>query len=120
MGTLAQAARSAVVEGGALSVGIYDRSTYALIAGHAHRDLQCRGLLELLVGGELPSGKLAQLAGGAPVRAARELCVVGAERSLFIAALDTGEVVVVATHATMSVALGWTLVRSLVTAVGAP
>lgn len=120
MTALTLALREAVIEGGALAAAVYDRSTYNIIAGHAHRDLSCRPLLELLLGEVMPSGRLAVLHGGSPVRAARELCVVGAERSLFVSTLDTGEVIVVSTRSSMSVALGWTLVRALAAALGGP
>ncbi|MEZ4360056.1 MAG: hypothetical protein R3B48_07745 [Kofleriaceae bacterium] len=117
---LSRAVRAAVVEGGALAAAVYDRSTYNVIEGYAHRELDCRAILELLLGDVMPSGPMSALHGGAPVRAARVLCVVGAERTLFVSTLETGEVIVVSTRSTMSVALGWTLVGSLTNALGEP
>lgn len=110
-----RAARAAVTEGGALAAAIYDRSTRTLIGGHAESELPVEQLLDVLERAPRRS-KLSALCGGEPLRAARELCVVGKQRTLFVSILDTGEVVVVATREAMSVALGWTLVRSLISA----
>ena len=41
MTALTLALREAVIEGGALAAAVYDRSTYNIIAGHAHRCTEC-------------------------------------------------------------------------------
>lgn len=46
--------------------------------------------------------------------------MAGADRAMYCIVLERGELIVVATPATMSVALGWTLVRGLVAVERAP
>jgi hypothetical protein len=106
--------RDACADAGAFGAVAIDRITREVIAGFAHDDLASPALLDLLLGTTRPAGPLAQLCGGAPASPARELHVAGSARSLYCAVLDRGEVIVMAAPATMSVALGWTLVRNLV------
>ena len=108
---------TAVVDGGALGAAAIDIATRGVVAGYRHDGLVRPELLDLLLGTVRPSGALTQACGGAPPNAARELFVAGAERSLYCSVLDRGEVIVMAAPAAMSVALGWTLVRTLI---GAP
>jgi hypothetical protein len=108
--------RAAVIDGGALGAAAIDVATRATIAGFAHTGLASPALLDLLLGAVPPSGPLTRLSGGAPPTAARELFVAGAERAVYCAVLERGELIVVATPTTMSVALGWTLVRGLTAA----
>jgi hypothetical protein len=105
--------RSAVVDGGALGAAAFDLATRAVVAGYAHDQLISPGVLDLLLGKVRPSGPLTRACGGAPPSAARELFIAGAERAVYCAVLEHGEVIVIATPATMSVALGWALIRGL-------
>ncbi len=114
MTTRSDRIRAACIDAGAFGAVAFDRLTREVIAGFAHEDLVNPALLDLLLGTTRPAGPLAQLCGGAPAIPARELHVSGRERSLYCTVLDRGEVIVMAAPATMSVALGWTLVRHLV------
>lgn len=114
-----QVFRAVVADGGALGAVALDRTTRAVIAGHGHEQLVTGTLLDLLLGTVAPSGPLTRLAGGPPVSEARELFVTAKDRSLFVSVLPTGEVIVLATPAAMSVALGWALARRLITAMEA-
>ena len=105
--------RDACVDAGAYGAVALDRATRAVIAGFAYDGIAKPALLDLLLGAVRPSGALTQLCGGSPPSAARELYVAGVERALYCMVLERGEVIVVAAPATMSVALGWTLVRGL-------
>jgi hypothetical protein len=102
-----------VVDGGALGAVAIDIATRSIITGFAHADLVSPALLDLLLGAVRSSGPLTLLCGGPPPSAARELFVAGADRAVYCTILERGELIVVATPAAMSVALGWTLVRSL-------
>lgn len=105
--------RDACVDAGAFGAVAVHRVTRAVIAGFAHDGIANPALLDLLLGTVRPVGALTQLCGGSPLSAARELYVAGRQRALYCMVLDRGEVIIVATPATMSVALGWTLVRGL-------
>jgi hypothetical protein len=105
--------RAVVVDGGALGAAAIEIASRAVVAGFAHDGLASPALLDLLFGTVRTSGPLARVCGGPPASAARELFVAGAERALFCALLAHGEAIVMATPATMSVALGWALVRGL-------
>ena len=118
--------RTAVVDGGALGAVAIDIATRTAIAGFAHADLASPALLDLLLGTVRPSGpltqlgQLGQLGGEPPDAAARELFVAGKDRALYCTVVDHRELIVIATPATMSVALGWALVRVLAAARTAP
>lgn len=109
--------RDACVDAGAFGAVAVQRATREVIAGFAHAGIAAPALLDrlldLLLGTVRPGGPLTQLCGGSPPSAARELYVAGRERSLYCMVLERGEVIVVAAPSTMSVALGWTLVRGL-------
>ncbi len=62
-----------------------------------------------------PTGPLTHACGGPPPSAAREFYVAGHDRALYATVLH-GELIMLATPAAMSVALGWTLVRGLAAA----
>lgn len=104
----------AVVDGGALGAVAVDIATRAVRAGYGHRGLADSALIDLLLGVARPQGPLTTACGGAPVSAARELLVVGRDRALYCMVVGQREVIIMATPASMSVALGWTLVRTLV------
>ncbi|HET9621844.1 MAG TPA: hypothetical protein VFP84_10775 [Kofleriaceae bacterium] len=110
--------QSAVVDGGALGAAAIAIATREVVAGFQHADLASPALLDLLLGTTRPVGPLTQACGGTPPSAARELLIAGAARSLFCAVLERGELIVMAAPATMSVALGWALVRTLVATQG--
>jgi len=110
--------RSAVVDGGALGAAAIDLVTRAVTAGFAHDDLASPGLLDLLLGSVPPSGPLTRACGGPPPAAAREFYVAGRDRALYCT-VQHGELILLATPAAMSVALGWTLARGLA-ATGTP
>jgi hypothetical protein len=112
--------RTAVVDGGALGAVAIDIATRTPIAGFAHAELVRPGLVELLLGAVRPSGPLTRLCGGAPPAAARELFIAGADRAVYCTVVDHRALIIVATPAAMSVALGWALVRVLVAAEAAP
>ncbi|HEY0193353.1 MAG TPA: hypothetical protein VGC42_19685, partial [Kofleriaceae bacterium] len=99
--------------GGALGAAAIDLATGQVVAGYRHDGLAAPALLDLLLGRVRSSGALTRACGGAPPSAARELFVAGAERALYCSVLDRGELIVMAAPASMSVALGWTLVRNL-------
>jgi hypothetical protein len=105
--------RDAVRDAGALGAMALDGATRNLIAGHGHDGLISPALLDLLLGSVRPSGALTRACGGPPASAARQLLVVTPSRATYGAVLAAGELVVVATPAGMSVALGWALVRRL-------
>jgi hypothetical protein len=105
--------RDACTDAGAYGAVALQRTTREVIAGFASDRIADPALLDLLLGTMRPGGPLTQLCGGSPPSAARELYVAGRDRSLYCMVLERGEVIVVAAPATMSVALGWTLVRSL-------
>ena len=105
--------REACLDAGAFGAVAIHRVTRELIAGFAHDGIAPPALLDLWLGMVRPVSALTQLCGGSPFSEARELYVAGRERALYCMVLERGEVIVVATPATMSVALGWTLVRSL-------
>jgi hypothetical protein len=109
-----------VVDGGALGAVAIDIATRSIITGFAHADLVSPALLDVLLGVVPPSGPLTLLCGGPPPSAARELFVAGADRAMYCAVLERGELIIVAAPAAMSVALGWTLVRSLTAGGAAP
>jgi hypothetical protein len=104
--------RAAVVDGGALGAAAIDLATRAVTAGFAHDDLTSPALLDLLLGSVQPAGTLTRACGGPPLSAARELFVAGRDRAVYCTVHD-GQLIVLATPAAMSVALGWTLVRRL-------
>jgi hypothetical protein len=103
---------SAVADAGAFGAVAIDRATRAVLAGTASDGLVSPALLDLLLGPARPCGPLTELCGG-PSGAARGLFVAGPDRALYCMVLERGEVIVVAAPPTMSVALGWTLVRGL-------
>ncbi|MEO7734651.1 MAG: hypothetical protein ABIY55_27085 [Kofleriaceae bacterium] len=105
--------RDACVDAGAFGAVALHRVTRAVIAGFAYDGIAKPALLDLLLGTVRPSGALTQLCGGSPPSSARELYVAGVDRALYCTVLERGEVIMVAAPATMSVALGWTLVRGL-------
>jgi hypothetical protein len=105
--------RDACVDAGAFGAVAVNRATREVIAGHAHAGIADPALLDLLLGTVRPASPLTQLCGGSPPSAAKELFVAGRERALYCMVLERGEVIVVAAPSTMSVALGWTLVRGL-------
>jgi hypothetical protein len=105
--------RAVVVDGGALGAVAIDVASRAVLAGHAHGDLVTPAVLDLLLGAVRPAGPLTRACGGPPVSTARELFVAGSARALYAVVLDHGEIIVIATPAAMSVALGWALVRGL-------
>ena len=111
-----RAFRDAVVDGGALGAAALDRVTRTVLASHGQPALAHLAVLDVLFAGPPADGPLTRACGGPPVNAARELFVAGRERALFFSILRTGEVVVVSTPPAMSVAVGWTLVRSLIAA----
>jgi hypothetical protein len=111
---------TAVVDGGALGAAAIDVATRAVVAGFAHDGLAPAPLLDLLLGSARPVGPLTQLCGGPPPSAARELMIAGRHRVLYCTVLERGELIVMAAPATMSVALGWALIRTLVAAERAP
>jgi hypothetical protein len=106
--------QATVRDGGALGAAAIEIATRAVVAGYAHDGLARPELIDLLVGTARPSGALTLACGGAPPSSARELLIAGRERALFCSVLARGEVIVMAAPATMSVALGWTLIRTLV------
>lgn len=110
--------RAAVVDGGALGAAAIDLATRAVTAGFGHDDLVHSALLDLLLGSVPPTGPLTHACGGPPLAAAREFYVAGRERALYGTVVH-GELIVLATPAAMSVALGWALVRTLAAA-GSP
>jgi len=112
--------RTAVVDGGALGAVAIDVATRTAIAGFAHDELASPELVELLLGGVRPSGPLTRLCGGPPPAAARELFVAGPDRAVYCTVVEHRVLIIVATPATMSVALGWALVRVLAAAEAAP
>jgi hypothetical protein len=112
--------RTAVVDGGALGAVAIDIATRTPIAGFAHAELASPRFVELLLGAVRPSGPLTRLSDGAPPGAARELFVTGMDRAVYCAVVEHRALIIVATPATMSVALGWALVRVLVAAEAAP
>lgn len=103
-----------VTNGGASGAAAIDIATRQVVAGFAHGDLASPALLDLLLGGAAPQGALTSACGPRPASAARELMVTGSGRALYCVVLAHGEVVVLGAPATMSVALGWALVRALV------
>ncbi len=105
--------REACVDAGAFGADALNPVTRDVIAGFAYDGIARPALLDLLLGTVRPSGALTQLCGGSPPSAARELYVAGVDRGLYCMVLERGEVIVVAAPSTMSVALGWTLVRGL-------
>jgi hypothetical protein len=105
--------REACVDAGAFGAVAIDRVTRAVIAGFAHDGIASPALLDLLLGTVRPAGALTQLCGGSPPSAAKELFVTGRDRALYCIVLERGELIVAAAPPTMSVALGWTLVRGL-------
>lgn len=107
-----------VADGGALGAVAIDRATRVVIAAAGRGDLVAPALLDLLLGAASPSGPLTRACGGPPVSSARELFIAAPDRALFVSILDAGEVIVVATPPATSVALGWTLVRTLAGTLG--
>jgi len=112
--------RTAVVDGGALGAVAIDVATRSSIAGFAHAELASPALVELLLGAARPSGPLTRLCGGGPPGAARELFVAGADRAVYCSVVEHRVLIIVATPVTMSVALGWALVRVLAAAEARP
>jgi hypothetical protein len=110
---------TAVIDGGAIGAAAVDVATRAIVAGFAHDGLVSPALLELLLGAARPHGPLTQACGGAPPSAVHDLYVAGRDRALYCCVTEHGEAIVMAAPATMSVALGWALVRTL-TGPGAP
>jgi hypothetical protein len=108
--------RSAVVDGGALGAVAIDIATRTPIAGFAHAELASPGFVDLLLGAARPSGPLTRLAGSAPPGAARALFVAGRDRAVYCTVVEQRALIIVATPAAMSLALGWALVRALVAA----
>jgi len=104
--------RTAVTDGGALGAAAYDVATRQVVAGFAHDELASPELLDLLLGTVPPSGALTWACGGPPPSSARELFVAGADRAVYCM-VRAGEVIVLATPAGLSIALGWALIRSL-------
>jgi hypothetical protein len=109
-----------VVDGGALGAAVLDRVTRTVLASYGQPVLAHPAVLDILLGGASPGSPLTRASGGPPINAARELFVAGSERALFFSILRTGEVIAIATPSAMSVALGWTLVRTLLAALEAP
>jgi hypothetical protein len=103
-----------VVDGGALGAAAIRIADRAVVAGYAHDGLAGPALIDLVLGQTRPQGPLTQACGGAPASPARELLVAGRERALFCTVLERGELIIMAAPATMSVALGWALIRALV------
>ena len=112
--------RTAVVDGGAIGAAAVHAVTRQVLAGHEADKVVNPAVLDLLLGSTRPSGALTRACGGAPPSAARELFISGAERATYLSILPHGEVIVLATPATMSVALGWALVRGLAAAWSEP
>jgi hypothetical protein len=110
--------QTAVIDGGALGAIAIDLASRAVIAGYAHDGLLPAALVDLLVGATRPSGPLTQVCGGPPPNAARELMVAGRDRTLYCVIGERGELVALAAPHAMSVALGWALIRTLVSAEG--
>lgn len=110
--------RIAVTDGGALGAAAIDIATRTVVAGFAHDGLASAALLDLLLGSVPPSGALTWACGGPPPSSARELFISGAERAVYCA-VGPREVVLLATPAAMSVALGWALIRGLAAPRGA-
>jgi hypothetical protein len=102
-----------VLDGGALGAVAIEIATRAAIAGCNHADLVSPALLDLLLGAVRPGGRLTQGCGGPPPETARELMIAGPARALYCTVLERGELVVLAAPVSMSVALGWALVRTL-------
>ena len=112
--------RTTVVDGGALGAAAIHGTTRAVLAGYDHEQVVPPGVLDLLLGTVRPSGPLTRACGGAPPSAARELFLSGRDRATYLSVLPHGEVIVLATPVTMSVALGWALIRRLIAASGEP
>jgi hypothetical protein len=110
--TLDDRFRTAVVDGGALGAAAIDVTTRAVTAGYAYDGLTSPALIDLLLGTIAPSGPLTRACGGPPPSTARELFVAGADRAVYCT-VGHRELIVLATPATMSVALGWALIRGL-------
>lgn len=112
---LANAVQQAVADGGALSACAIDRETRAVLATAGSDGPLAPAMLDLLLGSTSPSGPLTRACGGPPVNAVRQVLLTGRERALFVQVVGRA-VFVVATPVSMSVALGWTLVRTLTSA----
>ena len=108
--------RTAVVDGGAIGAAAVHGASRAVLAGYEVDKVVNPAVLDLLLGATRPSGPLTRACGGAPPSAARELFVSGQDRATYVSILPHGEVIVLATPSTMSVALGWALVRGLAAA----
>jgi len=112
--------RTAVVDGGALGAVAIDIATRTPLAGFAHGELASAGFVDLLLGAVRPSGPLTRLGDGAPPGAARELFVAGRDRAVYCSVVEQRVLIIVATPAATSLAIGWALVRALVAAEAAP
>lgn len=104
-----------VIGGGALGAMAIDIATRTTTAGYADDALVSPAMVELLLRSVRPDGPLTRACGGAPASEASEVMIAGPERALYCSVLDRGELIILAAPAAMSVALGWTLVRALIT-----